>query len=393
MERLTVGGATVVLGSVVALACQSGGHTIRDDAPAPPSVGALAASPAASDKVPLIATVRLSKTDTIPYLTRWTPLTADDTGNIYFAPSPGSVERIASTGDILTPAVTMISQPSAEHAEFATLALATADTVLAFDAANKRLVMFAPGTSSSSSTVDLAASKPSRGAIQSIQPVRHGLLVVIVPPTLGGVEAEPREVVNVVTANGMPNADSVLVFRPAHSVTIHANERTYAVYDPFKRAPVVSAIDTTIYFGWTENDTIQVRSLAGKLVGKFILPGERVQVTKADIESAVAAYPNVARRRGFAATLRGDAPHSWPAFTEIVPDGTGNVWVLKGGPESAAQQWFVFSQNGRLIGRAVFETGVSVRAVRGGRAYAITRAPAGGNYVEVYSVTIPHTVK
>ena len=198
---------------------------------------------------------------------------------------------------------------------------------------------------------------------------------------------------NVVTANGMPNADSVLVFRPAHSVTIHANERTYAVYDPFKRAPVVSAIDTTIYFGWTENDTIQVRSLAGKLVCKFILPGERVQVTKADIESAVAAYPNAARRPEFGATLRRDAPHSWPAFADIVPDGRGNVWVLKGGPESAAQQWFVFSQKGRLIGRAVFEVGVSVKAVRGGRAYTITRGPTGGNYIEVYSVTIPQTVK
>ncbi len=83
-----------------------------------------------------------------------------------------------------------------------------------------------------------------------------------------------------------------------------------------------------------------------------------------------------------------DVPTTYPAWSDLAVDGSGNLWVLASGPTGQGDHWLVFDRDGRLAGAvpAPFREAVRMFWTRD-RVYVVARdGSANGDEVRVYRI-------
>jgi hypothetical protein len=104
------------------------------------------------------------------------------------------------------------------------------------------------------------------------------------------------------------------------------------------------------------------------------LAGESVGTTDAAISEM--------QRRQFAILPHRD---TLPAFSRVLVDGEGNVWMEEFRINlAAAAAWSVFDPNGRWLGRAETPAGLKVMLIAGGSVVGVTRDDVGVERVAVH---------
>ena len=101
-----------------------------------------------------------------------------------------------------------------------------------------------------------------------------------------------------------------------------------------------------------------------------IIPRAR-PITGRDRDSLVAALAKNVPAAQVRRTLAEIGSDSWPLFREIVVDDARNVWLGLLGKHGEPVHWTAFDQTGAQVASMDLPENVSLRVVRGGRAYGI----------------------
>ena len=77
-----------------------------------------------------------------------------------------------------------------------------------------------------------------------------------------------------------------------------------------------------------------------------------------------------------------------PAYRRLLVDDNNHVWLeLSATQDSTDVEWIVLDMDSRVVGKVTFPFGVSLRAIRGGRVYAVERK-GGVPTVAVYEFNV-----
>ena len=182
-----------------------------------------------------------------------------------------------------------------------------------------------------------------------------------------GAEESPEEAISLVRqSRGRIRADSSFLIRVDQRGNVHVIGKFFSnesfAYPggvasmPFVRRAAVAAAPDAVYHGSAESFEIRRYKLSGELTQIVRTPRPNTILTRSMIDSH--AEKSLARMKDPA--IRADwsrrysempFPETLPAFSDLIVDPTGNLWV--GGYHEFGEtqpHWTVFDPNGRLLG-------------------------------------------
>jgi hypothetical protein len=159
---------------------------------------------------------------------------------------------------------------------------------------------------------------------------------------------------------------------------------------PFSRSVKFAGDEEHIYVGGAERLQIEVRSLDGELLRIFRGPDSELAVT----DDFLAEYER-AELEGSDAELRdmlADAdpamPNRYPAYSELLLDDLGYVWVERFVlPWEQSRRWGVFSPDGTFLGHLSVDPRFQVMDVSSDRLAGLVTDDLGVARVRVYELT------
>lgn len=163
---------------------------------------------------------------------------------------------------------------------------------------------------------------------------------------------------------------------------------------PFGRRLAYAVVDDEVLIATGDRLQLDIYSPAGSVLRSVRAPDVDVSLTSEDgtayheflRERAANASPDqrAAVERSISDT---QLPDSMPAFSSIVVDADGSVWVGEFRPDmGAAQQFLVFDTDGRFTGRAAMPPSFRVMAIDGRLAWGRTTDELGVEYVVAYEL-------
>ena len=158
---------------------------------------------------------------------------------------------------------------------------------------------------------------------------------------------------------------------------------------PFGRESIVAfGPDAHLYGGWNDELDIAVIDLEGKRDRSITREHAPVPVTDEDIEAVLAETSDEQMRSSI---LDADLPQTKPAFTALVVDDQGQLWLQHSvATGDSLSTWSVLNADGTAFGRVKLPTSAALVAIRAGRAYGTLKdAESGAQYVVVYDVSTP----
>lgn len=155
--------------------------------------------------------------------------------------------------------------------------------------------------------------------------------------------------------------------RPGREAVIQASQQSVQIIGvPFARNAVVEAVGNRVVFAGTERWELHLHEPGGELERIVRVDRAPRAVTDADrtaaIEHQVAAAPEQARPALRSSLADGPSPETMPAFTRVLDDPAGNLWVEEYRPryEEGPVTWTVLDPEGRLLGRLETPEGLTV---------------------------------
>jgi hypothetical protein len=162
----------------------------------------------------------------------------------------------------------------------------------------------------------------------------------------------------------------------------------------FGRKGVLAVGRRRIFTGETNAFVLTERTYDGSPIRTFGRPHAPVRASAADVRAArtqrlaeeSVGTTDVAisemQRRQFAILPHRD---TLPAFSRVLVDGEGNVWMEEFRIDpAAAAAWSVFDPNGRWLGRAETPAGLKVMLIAGDSVVGVTRDDVGVERVAVH---------
>ena len=123
-----------------------------------------------------------------------------------------------------------------------------------------------------------------------------------------------------------------------------------------------------LFSGWNDSINIAVMSIYGPEEKNISVTHDPIPVSDTDIKDWLSPYgPEMRakfRERGLHTTK--------PAYRRLLVDDNNHVWLeLSVTQDSTDKEWIVLDMDSRVIGKLTLPFGVSLRAIRGGRVYAV----------------------
>jgi hypothetical protein len=303
-------------------------------------------------------------------------LDVDSRGNVYVGDQSGQLFVFSPSGAVVRK-VGRKGRGPGEFDHIQGIRVLPGDSVYAFDVGLERATVFGPGSQRPAYSVELGTNAmlfpywaaPSASARKVFAAYRA---------SFGegdgrGENGHRKEVLRILGPDGSIERDSVVVFNEAEALFLHGAVEGVAL-NPFGRSPVFDlGSDGHVYAAWNGSLEIAVISADGKRV-RTIHP--RIEatprpITGRDRDSMVAVLrknvPPAEVRRAFAAI----GSDSWPLYREMVVDDAANVWLGLLGKHGEPVHWTAFDQNGAQVARMDLPENVSLRVVRGRRAYGV----------------------
>jgi hypothetical protein len=320
--------------------------------------------------------VRLASSPASPDLLGVRGLDVDSRGNIYVADQSDQLVVFSPAGAVLRK-LGRNGQGPGEFDGLSSVHLLPGDSIQAFDMGLVRLTVFPPGS-------DRAAYSVSVGTNNLlfpywVRPTASGRSVFAAyraassPGDGREQHGHRQEVLRLLNADGSVLRDSVVVLAEAEALFLHG-EVEGVTTNPFGRQPVFAVgKGDRLYAAWNGELAIGVYSAAGSRLRTIhpAITAHARPITAHDRDSVIAAMgravPAAAVRRAFAAV----GSDSWPLFREMVVDDADRIWLGLLGPHGEPVHWTAFDQAGAPVATMDLPENVSLRVVRGLRAYGV----------------------
>ncbi|MXW83531.1 MAG: hypothetical protein F4Z43_08475 [Rhodothermaceae bacterium] len=139
-----------------------------------------------------------------------------------------------------------------------------------------------------------------------------------------------------------------------------------------------------LFSGWNDSINIAVMSIYGPEEKNISVTHDPIPVSDTDIKDWLSPYGPEMR-----AKFRERRLHTTkPAYRRLLVDDNNHVWLeLSATQDSTDVEWIVLDMDSRVVGKVTFPFGVSLRAIRGGRVYAVERK-GGVPTVAVYEFNV-----
>ena len=142
--------------------------------------------------------------------------------------------------------------------------------------------------------------------------------------------------------------------------------------------------DGMLFSGWNDSINVAVMSINTPEELHISLTHDPIPVSDAELEDWLSYYGPEMRakfnERGLHTTK--------PAYEELLVDDNNRVWLeLSATQDSTDVEWIVMDLNSRVVGKVILPFGARLKAIRGGRVYAIEKkgdAPT----VAVYALNV-----
>lgn len=312
-------------------------------------------------------------------------------GSVYVGDRSGQLFVFASDGSVIRRLGRKGRGPG-EFEHIQSVRVLPGDSVYVFDASLERATVFAPGANRPASSINLGSNSmlfpwwigplPTKGRIFAAY--RAGFT----DDDWNGKPRNRKEILRILNADGSLQRDSVLASNEAE-VLFFRGQFSGVTYNPFGRGTVYAlGGDDHLYTAWTGALEISVYSPDGRRVRTIrpaIIPSPR-PITSADRDSLVAALAKNIPAAQVRRTLAEIGSDSWPLFREIVVDDARNVWLGLLGKHGEPVHWAAFDQAGAQVASMDLPENVSLRVVRGGRAYGIELDPDDVPRVVIYDL-------
>lgn len=318
-------------------------------------------------------------------------LDVDSHGNVYVGDRSGQLVVFAADGSILRK-LGRKGQGPGEFDYIQGVRVLPGDSVYAFDSGLQRVTVFGPGSTRPAYSVNVGSNSmlfpywtgplPSKGRMFAVY------RAAFTDDDWDGKPRNRKEVLRILNADGSIRMDSVSASDEAEVLFFHG-QVSGVTYNPFGRETVYAlGGDDHLYTAWTGTLEISVYSPDGRRVRTIrpaIIPRAR-PITGRDRDSLVAALAKNIPAAQVRRTLAEIGSDSWPLFREIVVDDARNVWLGLLGKHGEPVHWAAFDQAGAQVASMDLPENVSLRVVRGGRAYGIELDPDDVPRVVIYDL-------
>jgi hypothetical protein len=268
------------------------------------------------------------------------------------------------------------------------------DSVLVWDPFSSRLTVFDPG----GRLARAVRVAPAEGLFHSgVGAMEDGSLLL--RPTPPAATRRDGELTDSVTYLRVSIADGHLVGKIGPFLRGERLKTTSGMNDLttdliFGRKGVLAVGRRQVFTGETTAFVLTARAYDGTPVRTFGRPHTPVRASAADVRAARAqrlaeesigntdAAIGEMQRKQFAVLPHRD---TLPAFSRVLVDGEGNVWMEEFRIDpAAAATWSVFDADGRWLGRVETPAGLKVMLIAGGTVVGVTRDDVGVERVAVY---------
>lgn len=320
--------------------------------------------------------MRVANSSASADLTGVTALDVDSRGNVYVGDRSGQLLVFSPTGAVAR-RLGRKGQGPGEFDYIQGVLVLPGDSVYTFDSGLQRGTVFGPSSSRAVHSVNLG-SNAMLFPYWAFPSTSTGKIFAAYRAAFGdgdgrGQTGHRKEVLRILEADGAIELDSVGVFNEAEMLFLHGAIEG-VTWNPFGRYPVFQlSSDGHVYAAWNGSLEIAVYSVEGKRV-RTIRPAIVAKprpITRRDRDSVVDVLrknvPPAEVRRAFAAI----GSDSWPLFRDMVVDDAQNVWLGLLGQHGEPVHWTAFDQNGAQVARMDLPENVSLRVVRGRRAYGV----------------------
>ena len=273
-----------------------------------------------------------------------------------------------------------------EFRSLSAVAVTALDSIRIWDRRNRRITVLGPA-GDVSRLVPLEGRRGSQ--ITSALFLADGTVLASASPDGGGVREYReltlvREPVSLITLSPtgevahevgtFPGDEQIVQNRASPQAQGFIFSSTY-VSPPFPRSTYWAVGDREIFVGDNESFKIDVYDQNGDLRRRILCPELDRPLTSDDVEGAKASrlkQTESPESRRLAASLFDDfpVPQLWPAFSELMLDHEGFLWVREYG---GSNDWFVFQPTGELAGKVEMPAKSKVYEI--GEDYVVLRPP------------------
>ncbi|MFL5383033.1 MAG: 6-bladed beta-propeller [Longimicrobiaceae bacterium] len=334
------------------------------DAPAPPALHGI------------YRPVRVANSPSSADLMGVNGLDVDSRGNVYVADRSSQLLVFSPSGAVIRK-LGRKGQGPGEFDWLQSVHVLPGDSVYAFDSGLSRVTVFGPRSDRAAYSVNVGTSAmlfpywvhPA----SSTRSIFAAYRAAFGDGDGRGAHGHRREVLRILNPDGSVQRDSLVSFTESEMLFLHGAVEG-VTYNPFGRQPVFAAGGgDRVYAAWTGALDVGVYSPDGRRVAT-IRPAVAVTprpITARDRDSVVAALgrtvPPAAVRRAFAEV----GSESWPLFREMVVDDAGRVWLGLLGRHGEPVHWTAFDASGARVASMDLPENVSLRVLRGRRAYGV----------------------
>jgi hypothetical protein len=356
----------------------------------------LVAASGAKDTPPAAVTLlradSLAASEPAANFTEIRDLAVDSRGQVYVADFSGQITVLSADGRVLRHIGRSGSGPG-EFNSLAQLRILPGDSLFVFDNGVERVSLYGPGDSLPATSVQLAANQLLFP--YWVAPAAGGRLVAAYRAAYSADDgrsggAVRREFVRLMNADGSVLRDTLFSYPEAELLVLHGEVEGVAG-SPFGRRTVLAmGPGGTLYSAWSGDARVEVHPLDGSAARTLALASQHSSqaITAAERDSVVAMLssgimPAQAVRRAVEAS----AHHPWPVIRDLLVDERGGLWLGLAGRPREPVTWTAYDARGRETARFELPAALELRALRGGRAYAVEKDRDDVPRVRIFALT------
>jgi hypothetical protein len=288
------------------------------------------------------------------------------------------------------------------------------DTLFALDVQQERVSAFHLHGDSARLTYTVPLSRSGQTPnYELLAPAGGGLLVQYTTPSTDENLERPHAIELRRAGPGSVSARPLLSYPDKQFLVVRDPSFGFSVGAmPYGREPVLRlGSDDRLYYGRTDHLGIDVYDLAGRRVGGFTQARPAARVARGEFDGLMTAYAEQGKmgrmqRRSLELGLsQHKVPNTKPAYETFVLDDRGRIWLDPVRAEDrivetptgmtyatpaangvAASRWWVLDAAGRLQATAAVPGNVTLKVVRGDRAYGLETTDAGVQRLVLYQI-------
>ena len=299
-------------------------------------------------------------------------IAVDSRGRIFVGDQQASQIHAFGSGGEFIKSIGSKGEGPGEFSLLSDVRVGPGDSLYAFDLRRGRISAFDPLTLEFVKSFVVGEDIDGRSARDLIGVLESGFVVTYEDLPWPGTEfnTERYKYARIVSRTGLAGKESIVRVPSSEFMMVRSGNRFLGAAMPYPRDPVIHlGPDELVYSGSTESITVAVTAASGAMLRTIEHSLEAIPITGIELEDWIGLLSDETARLVRKADLR----KTKPAYTILVVDDSGRIWVKPTQSDSDAKdvQWLVLDAQSRLVGTVALPSSVDLYVITGGRAYAV----------------------